>query len=86
MPAGYLPGLCCALTCITRVTRWAFGSRTPRHERTPRNDHCWHRENTEQRTTEQTVSGALVSNNQFVLCSVFVCSSYISGDPACGGG
>ncbi len=27
--------------------------------------------------TEQTVSGALVSNNQVVLCTGFVCSSYM---------
>jgi len=27
---------------LTRVTRWAFGPRTLRHERTPRNDQCGH--------------------------------------------
>ncbi len=27
---------------LTGVTRWAFGPRTPRHERTPRNGQCCH--------------------------------------------
>jgi hypothetical protein len=34
-----------------------------------------HIENSEQRTTEQNVSGARLSNNRFVLYPMFVCSS-----------
>jgi hypothetical protein len=39
------------------------------------------RENTEQKNTEQNVFGALLSNNRFVFCLMFVCSSYTGFTP-----